>query len=466
MTFISYAANFEDVLLWRALRDAPPGNYLDVGAGDPRAASATHALYERGWHGINLEPAPGLLRRLRIERPADINLGIGAAPQAGEAAFHEVPESGDSTFDATRAEALVAAGQTVVLRRVPVETLDAILAAHPLPALHLLKIGTGADAAGVLQGFDLRRWQPWIVLADAQAGVGPALEAAGYSVAHVNGHSVFYTAPGRGDLRAALALPPHPADDFVLAEGHHYGWPLDEWRNRTATAEADAEEARTWAQAHVREWREKHAHLTEQEELAREMTQRATVAEALVQPLTVRAESAEWEAKALATELARVNAEVQRISSELGAANGELVVIRPALAVASSELSGVVTSLSWRLTRPLREANLLRVRIQRRARRVLGPAQHHAAVGVKAVLRRAIHFVLARPKLAFFVRRQVARNPRLVQLARRVLLRSHEASSTAAAAAQTAPPPAVAAVAGELPDAALRVLRDLHRVQR
>jgi FkbM family methyltransferase len=442
MTFTSYAANFEDVLLWRALRHAPPGCYLDVGAGDPRAASATQALYERGWRGINLEPAPGLLRRLRIARPADVNLGIGAAATAGEAAFYEVPDSGDSTFDAARAEALGAVGRTVVLRRVPVDTLDAILAAHPLPALHLLKIG--ADAAAVLQGFDLRRWQPWIVLVDgaADGAVVPALAAAGFVPAHANGRSVFYVPEHRADLRAALALPPHPADDFVLSEGHHYAWPLDEWRGRTAAAEAAAEEARTWAQAHVREWREKYARFTEQEQAARRlqgeldvMTQRAATTEARLGALQARSDET---------------------AQRLAATSGELAATAQELAATRAELEAVVASASWRLTIPLREANLLRARAQRAARRA-------GAFGVrvaKAVLRRALHFVLARPKLAFFLRRQVARHPRLVQLARRVLLRSHEtpASATAAPMAATAP--------GELPDAALRVLRDLRRAQR
>jgi hypothetical protein len=55
---ISYAQNREDILLWRALRDLSGGFYIDVGAEDPTQNSVTRAFYERGWHGINVEPVP------------------------------------------------------------------------------------------------------------------------------------------------------------------------------------------------------------------------------------------------------------------------------------------------------------------------------------------------------------------------------------------------------------------------
>jgi hypothetical protein len=48
MTFTSYAQNFEDVTLWRALRDVEAGFYVDVGAWDPDLDSVTRAFSERG----------------------------------------------------------------------------------------------------------------------------------------------------------------------------------------------------------------------------------------------------------------------------------------------------------------------------------------------------------------------------------------------------------------------------------
>ena len=56
MTFISYAQNFEDIRLWRALKFFENGFYIDVGANDPTHDSVTKAFYDRGWSGINVEP--------------------------------------------------------------------------------------------------------------------------------------------------------------------------------------------------------------------------------------------------------------------------------------------------------------------------------------------------------------------------------------------------------------------------
>ena len=54
---VSYAQNHEDVLLRRVFPDEPNGFYIDVGANDPVRDSVTKHFYDRGWHGINIEPA-------------------------------------------------------------------------------------------------------------------------------------------------------------------------------------------------------------------------------------------------------------------------------------------------------------------------------------------------------------------------------------------------------------------------
>ena len=56
MPFVSYAQNYEDVMLWRVLRDVERGFYVDVGAADPEEWSVTRAFYDRGRSGINVEP--------------------------------------------------------------------------------------------------------------------------------------------------------------------------------------------------------------------------------------------------------------------------------------------------------------------------------------------------------------------------------------------------------------------------
>ena len=63
--FVSYAQNFEDVMLWRAFSHIESGFYIDVGAQHPTIDSVSLAFYERGWTGIDIEPVPEYASLLR-----------------------------------------------------------------------------------------------------------------------------------------------------------------------------------------------------------------------------------------------------------------------------------------------------------------------------------------------------------------------------------------------------------------
>src|SRR6516165_11674567 len=74
--FVSYSLNFEDVILHRLFSGIEKGFYIDVGAGHPRFENDTFSLYQRGWHGINIEPNQHFYAALVEARPRDINLEV------------------------------------------------------------------------------------------------------------------------------------------------------------------------------------------------------------------------------------------------------------------------------------------------------------------------------------------------------------------------------------------------------
>ena len=113
MTFISYAQNQEDVILWRVLRDVEHGFYVDVGAADPEELSVTRAFYDRGWSGINVEPLDQYFQRLVRDRPRDTNLKVAVGREAGVRTFHAIEGTGLSTLDAEIAARQQAAGWQV-----------------------------------------------------------------------------------------------------------------------------------------------------------------------------------------------------------------------------------------------------------------------------------------------------------------------------------------------------------------
>ncbi len=121
--FVSYAQNYEDVMLWRALKHVEKGFYVDVGANDPKIDSVTQAFYERGWRGINIEPVQSYYERLCEERPRDINLLVAGAAYSGELTLYEVPETGLSTIDPEVAEMQQTAGWSILHKKIPSLTL-------------------------------------------------------------------------------------------------------------------------------------------------------------------------------------------------------------------------------------------------------------------------------------------------------------------------------------------------------
>ena len=72
MSFVSYAQNFEDVMLWRALKHIKNGFYIDIGAQDPIVDSVSFAFYENGWRGVHVEPTAQYSSKLRQARPDEI----------------------------------------------------------------------------------------------------------------------------------------------------------------------------------------------------------------------------------------------------------------------------------------------------------------------------------------------------------------------------------------------------------
>ena len=54
---LSYAENFEDLLLDRVFRNQNAGVYVDIGAADPVRHSVTLKFHLRGWRGVNVEPS-------------------------------------------------------------------------------------------------------------------------------------------------------------------------------------------------------------------------------------------------------------------------------------------------------------------------------------------------------------------------------------------------------------------------
>lgn len=159
---LSYSQFGEDRFLLRYFGDRT-GFYVDVGAYDPFHASNTALLYERGWHGINLEPAPDGLFALQRHRRRDVNLPFAASSSTGSAQF-SLTGSFAGIIDETRLWGSEGE-RTTVQTRTLAQILDKFL---PIgQQIALLDVDCEGHDEEVLISNDWERFRPQLVLAEA-----------------------------------------------------------------------------------------------------------------------------------------------------------------------------------------------------------------------------------------------------------------------------------------------------------
>ena len=228
MKFISYAQNFEDVILHRALKDVERGFYIDVGAHDPVFDSVTKAFYELGWRGINIEPIEFFYKKLLRDRPEDRNLQLALSDKVAQQEFFEMTNSGLSTFD-----------ETIALRHerdfgfgisryfVPTDTLTNVCHEYLTgnnQNIHFLKIDVEGAEELTLRGLDLKKIRPWIILVESTAPMTqesthqswePLIIANKYHFVYFDGLNRFYLADEHAELDDRFLAPPNIFDHFV-----------------------------------------------------------------------------------------------------------------------------------------------------------------------------------------------------------------------------------------------------------
>lgn len=227
MSFVSYAQNFEDVMLHRALKHVDQGFYIDVGAWSPDIHSVTRAFYERGWRGINIEPNLEFHGQLCAKRRRDINLKLAVADHEAVVSMNFLGSSGLSTLDDHIAAKHLASGLAMERKDVQVTTLRALWREHvPLgQEVHFLKVDVEGAEKAVLDGNDWQQCRPWIVVVeatlpmeqtDSYAAWEPILLSAGYHFAYADGLNRYYVASEHVGLTASFRFPPNVFDGFVM----------------------------------------------------------------------------------------------------------------------------------------------------------------------------------------------------------------------------------------------------------
>ena len=174
-------------------KGASSGFYVDVGAHHPIRFSNTYYFYERGWRGINVEPAPNAIAQFDRIRPRDVNVALGVAEAPGRMTYYVFDEQALNTFDAALARDREASTPYHVVRTetVAVERLEAILRDKlpPGQAIDFMSIDVEGLDLQVLRSNDWAAYRPQFVLAEA---LGFRLEQAAQHPLHQFMHDVGY----------------------------------------------------------------------------------------------------------------------------------------------------------------------------------------------------------------------------------------------------------------------------------
>ncbi|MFM7205566.1 MAG: FkbM family methyltransferase [Planctomycetaceae bacterium] len=240
---ISYAQNFEDVVLDRVFHGVDQGRYIDLGGYDPVVDSVTKHFYDRGWSGVNVEPVERFHRRFVEHRPRDTNLNVAVGATSGTACLHEWGDTGLASCHEPLDEQLAS---VLGLRRadttVPMVTLAEITLALGDAPVDFLKIDVEGGERDVILGGEWRAFRPRVIVVEAVKpqvpGVGPRgyepawfaweglLFGHGYEFALFDGLNRFYYRREEPHLREPLSYPANVTDGFTLVPGHYLARPL------------------------------------------------------------------------------------------------------------------------------------------------------------------------------------------------------------------------------------------------
>ena len=226
--FKSYAQNFEDLMLYRALGHLEHGFYVDIGAQHPEIDSVSKAFFERGWHGVHVEPVPHYANLLRKERPGDRVIEAAASNYLGHTKLIVFPDTGLSTTVPQIAAGHVDLGLPALELDVPTVTLASIAEELGDAEVHWLKIDVEGLEKEVLQGWDPATLRPWLVVVEStlpnstqssHSEWEALLTESDYVRVYADGLNRFYATVERAEqLKPAFAIPPNVFDDVQLSK--------------------------------------------------------------------------------------------------------------------------------------------------------------------------------------------------------------------------------------------------------
>ncbi|MCI5057294.1 MAG: FkbM family methyltransferase, partial [Flavobacteriales bacterium] len=235
-SIISYAQNFEDIILWRALKDVKNGYYVDIGSEDPITYSVSYLFSQNYWKGLSVEPTDQHFNSFKQQRPQDDIIKAFVSDTSELVDFYVFADTGLSTADLKIAEKHKKLGFNYSIDKIKTITLQDIWNLTKTKDIHWLKIDVEGYEQQILKGWnnDVR---PWVLLIESCSPIsGPRntkewkrievheewehlILSKGYEFVYADGLNRFYLHKDHLRLKPFFQYPPNVIeDDFVIHE--------------------------------------------------------------------------------------------------------------------------------------------------------------------------------------------------------------------------------------------------------
>jgi FkbM family methyltransferase len=201
----------EPQLVWEFFQKKKSGVFVEVGANHPIQENQTWFLEQQGWSGVLIEPNPDLFKLLCEQRPRSRSVQAAVGAQAGEVELLLGQDDLHSTLMPLLGDPL--SGKKV---RVPLRTLDSILAETGVMTVDFLSIDVEGMELQVLQGLNLEKYSPQLILLEEHRRDYTKhfyLRRHGYRLVRRTGRNNWYVPPNSPMTAAMLNS---PAERFQL----------------------------------------------------------------------------------------------------------------------------------------------------------------------------------------------------------------------------------------------------------
>lgn len=200
----------EEIVLQQYFQGKASGYFIEAGALDGINLSNTWLYEQLGWQGLLVEAHPGLYEQCKARRAksAVYNVALGAHDNAGVDFFcAEKPGiagqpgiAGPLSFSAVDPEheqRCLAEGYQINKVTVPMRTLNALLVEQQVESVDFLSLDIEGAELEALQGFDLAKYRPQVLLIEsntdsALAAIQAHVARSGYVRVDRLGDNYFY----------------------------------------------------------------------------------------------------------------------------------------------------------------------------------------------------------------------------------------------------------------------------------